>query len=154
MRNDRLNDREMPLDRERELRSEEERRMTLSEEELAVGKREMAAGEVEIDKTVETRHVREPVQTRHEEVTVERRPLEPGMRADARIGEEEIHVPLTEEEVVASKRVVPKEEIVASKREVVENQTVEADLRRERASVHRDDQERIPNYDADGDGMR
>lgn len=133
-RNDR--DREIPL-AEREARlAEEKRRMTLSEEELAVGTREVRAGEVELEKEVETRHVRENVPTRHEEVVVERRPIEPGMRAEARIGEEEIRVPLTEEEVVASKRVVPKEEIVASKREVVENQTVEADLRREHAEVH------------------
>lgn len=138
MRNDRPNDREIPLNDRERMASEKERHVTLSEEELALGKREVRAGEVEIEKDVETRHVRESVPTRHDEVVVERRPIEPGMRASARIGEEEIRVPLTEEEVVASKRVVPTEEVVVSKREVVENETVEADLRRERASVHRD----------------
>ena len=136
MRNDRT-DRNDPRTREnlRDATTEEERRMTLSEEELAVGRREVRAGEVEIEKEVESRHVRENVPTRHDEVVVERRPAT-GMSADARIGEEEIRVPLTEEEVVAQKRVVPREEIVASKREVIENETVEADLRRERAEVH------------------
>lgn len=136
MRNDRLNDRELPLDERERMRLEEERRMTLSEEELAVGKRQHAAGEVEIEKSVESRHVRENVPVSHEEVIVERRPIEPGMRADAQIREEHIEVPVTEEEVIAQKRVVPREEIVASKREVVETQEVEADLRRERATVH------------------
>ena len=116
--------------------AEGEARMTLSEEELAVGTREVRAGEVEIDKEVETRHVRENVPTRHEEVVVERRPATPGMGANARIEEGEIHVPLTEEELVVEKRTVPKEELVVSKKEVVENETVEADLRRERVDVH------------------
>lgn len=135
MRNEGI-DREIPLDEQklRDRGTEEERRMTLSEEELAVGRREVRAGAVEIEKEVESRHVRESVPTRHDEVVVERRPAT-GMSADARIGEEEIRVPLSEEEVVAEKRVVPREEIVASKREVVENETVEADLRRERAEI-------------------
>ena len=132
MRNDRLDRRP----NEREMMTEEERRLTLSEEELAVGKREIAAGEVEIEKDVETRHVRETVPVRHEEVIVERRPVSGMSATDARIGAQEIRIPVTEEEVVASKRVIPKEEIVARKREVVENETIEADLRRERAEVH------------------
>ena len=128
-------DRTQELENRRDLRDEETRRMTLSEEELAVGKREQRAGEVELEKEVETRHVSRRVPTEHEEVVVERRPAS-GMTASPRIGEEEIRVPVNEEEVVAQKRVVPREEIVARKREVVEEETVEADLRRERADVH------------------
>jgi uncharacterized protein (TIGR02271 family) len=117
---------------------EGEERMTVSEEQLAVGRREHKAGEVELHKEVETRHVRENVPTRHEEVTVERRPVTGGMDAQARIGEDEVRIPVHEEELVVDKRVVPKEEIVVKKREVVENETVEADLRRERADVRRE----------------
>jgi hypothetical protein len=51
-----------------------EQRLTLAEEQLAVGKRETSAGEVELRKTVETERVQEQVQLRHDEVTVERRP--------------------------------------------------------------------------------
>lgn len=118
--------------------NEGERRVTLSEEELAVGRREVAAGEVEIEKAVETRHVRESVPTRHEEVIVEHRAAEPGMNAQPRIEGEEIHIPITEEEVVAEKRVVPREELVVRKQEVVENEPIEADLRREHAEVRRE----------------
>jgi len=117
-------------------RSQEDDRMTLSEEQLAVGKRQHEAGSVNVGKRVETEHVREEVPLRHEEVTVERRPIQDGdMSATPRIGEDEVRIPVTEEEVVVDKRAVPKEEIVVRKREVEETETVEADLRRERADV-------------------
>jgi uncharacterized protein (TIGR02271 family) len=116
-----------------------EARITLSEEQLAVRKRERAAGAVEVEKHVETQHVRESVPLSHEEVTVERRPVTDPMAATGRIGEEHIRVPLSSEEAVVDKRVVPKEELVVRKQEVTENEVVEADLRRERAEVHRDD---------------
>lgn len=117
---------------------EGEGRLTLSEEELAVGKREVRAGEVEVEKEVETRHVRQTVPVEHEEVIVERRPVTGAMGANARIEEGEIHVPVTEEELVVNKRVVPKEELVVRKQTVVENETVEADLREEHAEVRQD----------------
>lgn len=57
--------------RSKEPRREEvregEQRMTRSEEELAVGKRMVEAGEVDIRKHVETEHVRQPVTRRREE---------------------------------------------------------------------------------------
>jgi uncharacterized protein (TIGR02271 family) len=118
-----------------------DRHLTLSEEELAVDKHRVPAGEVRVWKTVETEHVRENVPVMHEEVVVERHPITNGMRADsADIGEDEITIPVTEEEVVAEKRAVVKEEIVARKREVEENRTVEADLRQETVDI--DDQTR------------
>lgn len=125
---------------------EGEAHLTLSEEELAIAKQSRAAGEVEVEKHVETEHVREVVPIMHEEVTVERRPVT-GM-VDATIGEEEIHIPLTEEEVVASKRVVAKEELVVKKQQVVENEVVEADLRSERAEIHREGEVEIRETNA------
>ena len=91
-------------------------------------------------KTVETQHVHENVQVRHEEVDVERRPISdplarPG--ADHRT-EDEIRIPLHAEEVVVEKRVVPTEELVVRKREVVENEGVDTTLRREHAEVERE----------------
>ena len=122
-------------------RDDAERRLTLSEEELALGKRRVPAGEVRLSKSVETEHVREDVPVMREEVTVERLAVADGTRADdAEMGEEQITIPVTEEEVIAEKRVVVKEEIVARKREVKENRTVEADLRQETVDI--DDQTR------------
>ena len=107
-------------------------RLTLSEEQLAVGKRRVPAGEAAIRKTVDTEHVRKTVPVEREEVVVERRPLSPDANTDVRIGEDEIRVPLSREEVVAEKRAVPVEEVVLEKRTVTDEQEVEADLRRER----------------------
>jgi uncharacterized protein (TIGR02271 family) len=122
-------------------RDDAERRLTLSEEELAVDKRRVPAGEVRLSKSVETEHVREDVPVMREEVIVERHAVADGARADnVEMGEEEITIPVTEEEVVAEKRAVVKEEIVARKREVEENRTVEADLRQETVDI--DDQTR------------
>ncbi|HET8654414.1 MAG TPA: DUF2382 domain-containing protein [Longimicrobiaceae bacterium] len=120
-----------------------ERHVMLSREELSVGKREVPAGEVEIDKEVETRHVRREVPVEHEEVVVERRPATPGMSAEARIEGDEVHIPVTEEEIVTEKRVVPREELVVRKRGVEQNETVEADLREERADIRREGDVRL-----------
>jgi uncharacterized protein (TIGR02271 family) len=117
-------------------RTEGDARLTLSEEQLAVGKREVEAGRVEVGKHVETDRVRENVETRHEEVTLERRPITDPMAArGATIEGDEIRIPLHEEEAVVQKRVVPREELVVKKHEVVENTPVEADLRHEELDV-------------------
>lgn len=137
---------------------EEAMRLVLSEEQLAVGTREVQAGEVGIRKHVETEHVHENVQLRHDEVDVERRPITDGYvaGAGATIGEnEEIRIPLHAEEAVVEKRVVPTEELVVRKREVVENQGVDATLRRETAEVDRevtDTRLRDDRLDVDRDG--
>lgn len=116
---------------------EEARRLVLSEEELRVGRRDVEAGEALIAKRVETEHVSEDVALRREEAVIERRPVTDGMHASGvTIGEnEEIRIPLHAEEAVVEKRVVPKEELVVRKRETVDHETVEADLRHERAEV-------------------
>ena len=115
-----------------------DQRLTLSEEQLNVGKRQVQAGEATVRKTVETEHVRESVPLSHDEVSVERRPLSGAEAANARIGEDaEIRVPVMREEAVVDKRAVAKEEVLVRKRAVTENQTVEADLRRERVDIDR-----------------
>jgi photosynthetic reaction center H subunit len=114
----------------------DEARITRAEEELAIGKRRVQAGEVNVEKQVETEHISEPVSVRREEVTVERRPIEEGRTAaNATIGEDEIRVPVTEEEVIVEKRPVVKEEIVIRKHAVEDTKEVEADVRKERVEV-------------------
>ena len=114
----------------------QEARMTVSREELVVGKRQVQAGEATLRKTVETEHVRESVPLMHEEVTIERHPISGTAGVNATIGQdEEIRVPLMAEEAVADKRIVGEEEVVLRKHQVEEQRTVEADLRRERVDV-------------------
>jgi uncharacterized protein (TIGR02271 family) len=116
-----------------------DQRLTLHEEQLAVGKQQVQQGEVELHKRVETEHVTEQVPLTREEVTVERRPLSGDAAANARIGEnQEIRVPVMREEAIVEKRAVAKEQVIVRKRAVTENQTVEADLRREELTVDRD----------------
>ena len=131
---------------------EEAARLVLSEEELAIGTRDVRAGEVEVNKWVETERVQDNVTLRHDEVEVERRPVTDNYRAEgATIGEDEtVRIPLHAEEAVVEKRVVPKEELVVRKHEVSETEMVEADLRRERAEVHRDDAGRGSDHLRDG----
>jgi uncharacterized protein (TIGR02271 family) len=134
-------------------RREEEAAVTRAEEELAVGKRQVQAGEVGVRKTVETERVREQVPVTREEVEIERRPLQAG--ADLRgvdIREDEIRVPVMAEEVVAEKRLVPKEQVIIRKRAVTQQQAVEADVRKERVEV--DDRTRGRSIRAEDQGPR
>ena len=111
-------------------------RLTRSEEELHVDKHEVSRGEARVGKHVETEHVRQPVTTRREEVVVERRPVESGRnRGDATFGDDEVRIPLTEEEVTVEKRPVVKEELVIGKRTVEERDVVETDVRREKFDI-------------------
>lgn len=112
----------------------DEQRITRSEEELKVGTRERKAGEVDVRKTVDTEHVRKPVTTHREEVEVERRPAT-GQTTAPRMGDQEIVVPVTEEEVVVEKRPQVKEEIVVRKRDVTDRRYVEDDVRKERVEI-------------------
>lgn len=120
---------------ERDPSDRDRRTLTRTEEELQIGKREVSRGDARIGKHVETEHVSEPITRRREEVVVERRPIEAGARAHAPIGDEEIRVPLTEEEVVVEKRPIVKEELVVGKRVVEERDTVQAELRREEFDI-------------------
>jgi len=111
----------------------EEARLRLHEEQLAVSKREVGAGEVGIHKRVEEERVEQSVALRREEVIVERRPLSGIADPNARICEQDeiLRVPLHREEIVTEKRVVPTEEVIVRKKEVIDHQTVGATLRSE-----------------------
>jgi len=125
-------------------RDRDEAHMTRAEEELDIEKRRMEAGEVDLHKRVEKEHVSRPVTKSHEEAIVERRPItREGMRADTNLENEDIRIPLMEEEVVVEKHVVPKEELVVKKRRVEETENVEADLRRERVDIERKGDARV-----------
>ena len=130
--------------------SQDQVRVTRSAEELRVGKREKAAGEVEVKKDVETEKVRQPVTLRREEIDIERRPVSGTAAAgEVEITAQEIRVPVVEEEVVVEKRPVVKEEVIISKRAIEEQQTVEADVRTERIDVERHGDVRANDRDRD-----
>ncbi len=113
---------------------EDELRVQRTEEELRAGTREREAGEVSVRKTVRTDREQIEVPTRHEEVTVERVPVE-GEATEAEIGEDEVSIPVTEEEVVVEKRPVAKEEVRIRKDVVEDTEVVEEDVRREEVEI-------------------
>jgi uncharacterized protein (TIGR02271 family) len=117
-----------------DLEDEDELRVQRTEEELAAGTREREAGQLKVRKRVRTDREQIEVPTRHEEVSVERVPLE-GEVSEADIGEDEVRVPVTEEEVVVSKKPVAKEEVRIRKDVVSGTETVEEDVRREEIEV-------------------
>ena len=120
-----------------DLADEDELRVQRSEEELRAGTREREAGSVKVRKRVRTDRERIEVPTRHEEVSVERVPVS-GEATDAQIGEDEVSVPVTEEEVVTEKRAVAKEEVRLRKDVVEGTEVVEDDVRREEIDVEDD----------------
>jgi uncharacterized protein (TIGR02271 family) len=120
-----------------ETTDEEELRVQRTEEELRAGTREREAGGVQVRKRVRTDRERMEVPTRREEVHVDRVPVE-GEASEAEIGDEEIRVPVTEEEAVVEKRPVAKEEVRIRKDVVEDTETVEEDVRREEVEVDDD----------------
>src|SRR3712207_8826521 len=92
-----------------DLDDEDELRVQRTEEELRAGTREREAGAIKVRKRVRTDRERIEVPTRHEEVTVERVPVE-GEATEAEIGDDEVSIPLTEEEAGVEKRPVRSEE--------------------------------------------
>jgi uncharacterized protein (TIGR02271 family) len=117
-----------------DLEDEDELRVQRTEEELAAGTREREAGQLKVRKRVRTDREQIEVPTRHEEVSVERVPVE-GEAKEAEIGEDEVSVPVTEEEVVVEKRAVAKEEVRIRKDVVEDTEVVEEDVRREEVEV-------------------
>lgn len=113
---------------------EDELRVGRSEEELSARAREREAGSVNVRKRVRTERQRMRVPKRHEEVKVDRVPAE-GEPSSPEIGEDEIRVPVSEEEVEVTKRPVKKEEIRIRKEEVEEEEVVEEDVRKEEVEV-------------------
>jgi uncharacterized protein (TIGR02271 family) len=122
----------------RESTDEDELRVQRSEEELRAGTRQREAGALNVRKRVVTERQQMEVPTRREEVTVDRVPVEGEATEAAQIGEDEVSVPVTEEEVVVEKRAVAKEEVRIRKDVVEDTEVVEEDVRKEEVDV--DDQ--------------
>jgi uncharacterized protein (TIGR02271 family) len=126
-----------------ETADEDEMRVQRTEEELRAGTREREAGGVQVRKRVRTDREQMEVPTRREEVTVDRVPVD-SETTEAEIGDEEIRVPVTEEEVVTEKRPVAKEEVRIRKDVVEDTEVVEEDVRREEVDVDDEGSQRTP----------
>jgi uncharacterized protein (TIGR02271 family) len=114
------------------------------EEELAAGVKAIKTGAVRVDKHVEKRLRKVEGPLLHEDVEVRRVPVgrvvsePPAVRRKG----DTVIVPVVEEELVVTKRLVLKEEIHLIKRRTKERFAQQIEVNRERAEVHR--------LDADG----
>jgi uncharacterized protein (TIGR02271 family) len=134
-----------------DLEDEDELRVQRTEEELKAGTREREAGALNVRKRVRTEREQVNVPTRHEEVSVERVPVEGREASEVEIGEDEVVMPVTEEEVVTEKRPVVKEEIRVRKDAVQDEEVVEEDVRKEEVDVEDATTTRGRSRDADLD---
>ena len=123
---------------------DDELRVQRTEEELRAGTRKREAGGVNVRKRVRTDREQIKVPKKHEEVSVERLAVDEGSASpEAEIGEDDINIPVMEEEVVTDKKAVVKEELRIKKDTVEEEEVVEEDVRKEEVEVddeteHRD----------------
>jgi uncharacterized protein (TIGR02271 family) len=130
-------------------------RVTRSEEDVEIGKRLVQVGEVVIRKTVETERVVIPVPRVRDEVEVERIPATDPRAAEGKpyqASDEEMHIPIVEEEVVITTRQVVREVLVVRKRRVRETVEASADVRRERVQVEETGNVMREQLDEEADG--
>jgi uncharacterized protein (TIGR02271 family) len=109
------------------------------EEELATGVRAVKTGAVRVDKRVEKRTRRISAPILHEDVEVRRVPINRVVdeAPKSRRRGDTIIVPVVEEELVVTKRLILKEEIHLVKRRTKGRVVKEVELGRERARVRR-----------------
>ena len=118
---------------------QEDASVTRTEEELAVGKREVEAGRVRLRKWVETEPVQMDVDLKRETARVRREPVSDAATG-VDIGEQEVEVELRREEPVVEKRVVAKERVSLEKDVETDTETISEQVRKERVEVEGDDE--------------
>jgi uncharacterized protein (TIGR02271 family) len=119
----------------------DEARITLSEEEVKIGKREVEAGGIRLRKIIRTETVNQPVELQREEIVIERVPAKdrPTSRTDVAFREEEIYIPLRREEPVVEKTARTREEVRVGKKRETETREVTETVRREDVDIQRQD---------------
>ena len=116
----------------------EEATVSLSEEQLKIGKRQVEAGGVRLRKIVRTEVVNQPVELQREDVVVERVPARGDAQARGKSFEqEEIYIPLRREEAVVQKEAHVREEVRVRKRSETQRQTVQEKVRKEDVEIDR-----------------
>ncbi len=109
-----------------------------AEEEIQVGKHETEAGHARLRKWVETEPVEMDVELKRETARVTREPIDQPV-SGTELGEDEVEVPLRQEEAVAEKQTVAKERIGLEKDVETQHQTVTDEVRKERVDVEGDE---------------
>jgi uncharacterized protein (TIGR02271 family) len=115
---------------------EDQESIQLREEQLRAEKQRVEAGEVRLRKEIVEENKTLEIPVTHEEVVVEKRSVSGNRPADGQIGDdEEIRIPLMEEEVRVEKTPVVREEVSLKKRQVQDTERVSETVKREEAWV-------------------
>lgn len=112
--------------------------MILSEERLKVGTRQVEGGRAKLRKRIVTESVSQTVPVSHEELTVTREPITDGEATGTELSEEEHEVVLRSEQAVVDKETVAVERVKLGKETVTEQETVTADVRKEKIELESD----------------
>jgi uncharacterized protein (TIGR02271 family) len=130
-------------------------RLELREEQLDVDTERVQAGEVRLRKEVVTEQRTIDVPVTREEVVIERHDASARPAGEGAIGDEEdIRIPLMEEEVRVEKTPVVREEITARKRQVQDTERVSEKVRREEARIESQGDARISATGGAGESWR
>lgn len=122
------------------LRSDRGAEVTLSEEKLDVGTRNIETGRVRLVKHTVTEQRNVTVPVTHEEVRVVREPAQGA--AGRAFSDEQAEVTLHREEPMVQKRTEAVERVRLEKDAVTEQKNVKGQVRKERVEVERDDEPR------------
>jgi uncharacterized protein (TIGR02271 family) len=115
--------------------SQDEASMTLSEEEVKIGKRRVEVGGVRLRKVIRTETVNQPVELQREEIEIERVPAEGAEAVGPAFEGNEVFIPLRREEPVVEKKTRAREQVRARKKSTVESGTVSETVRKEDVEV-------------------
>jgi uncharacterized protein (TIGR02271 family) len=121
-------------------RSDDSTSFVRHEEELRVGTAPIEVGAVQARKRVETERFADDVPREVEHAEIERSgPLENDSGEIETRPDGSVSIPVLEEEVVVSKRLVVRERVIIRKSVTTERRRVEADIRKERVDVDVDE---------------
>lgn len=135
--------RETEARRPRAERGTDEQTVQLNEEQVEVGKRDVGTGGVRLRKVIRTERVNEPVELKHEDIEIERVPADQARKGPpADLQEEEIYIPLRQEEAVVHKETKPTEQVHVSKKTKTEKKDISETRRKEDLEIERAEDER------------
>ncbi|GAB3437625.1 hypothetical protein GCM10027570_00040 [Streptomonospora sediminis] len=113
--------------------------MTRFEEQVRVHAEPAEASHLHLRKYVETEEFEETVPVTHEEVTIEREPVDGSELGDTRMETEDQEITLRAESATVSKESVPVERVRVRKHQVTQEQTVRGERRMERVELEGDE---------------
>ncbi|MTT31712.1 YsnF/AvaK domain-containing protein [Terrilactibacillus sp. BCM23-1] len=117
--------------------AKEETSMPIREEELNINKEDVQTGEVELGKEVKTEQKNIDTPVKHDEIYVERRPVNDTKEASPVDDSETVRVPIVEEQVEVTKKPVVTDEIVVGKRTVEENEHISETVKKEEPRLNK-----------------